>query len=101
PRTSSATPGEDRPRPQEAYAPGTHAVVRNDTTRHRAAREGRPRQTLSTRPTQRTLQRSHAAVFGGSTAMNVLLGHERTTKGKIRIPKESFRTHWHLIGGTG
>ena len=33
--------------------------------------------------------------------MNLLLGTERKTQKKIYIPKSSFDTHWHLIGGTG
>lgn len=32
---------------------------------------------------------------------NILLGHERKTGKEVRIPKKSFATHWHLIGGTG
>lgn len=30
-----------------------------------------------------------------------LLGHRQGTKEPVRIPKSSFDTHWHLIGGTG
>lgn len=31
----------------------------------------------------------------------VLLGTDRETGQKIYVPKKSFDTHWHLIGGTG
>jgi TraM recognition site of TraD and TraG len=31
----------------------------------------------------------------------ILLGHERDTRSAVRVPKKSFATHWHLIGGTG
>ncbi len=30
-----------------------------------------------------------------------LLGHRHGTKEPVRIPKGSFDTHWHMIGGTG
>jgi hypothetical protein len=30
-----------------------------------------------------------------------LFGHEHGTRKPFRIPKSSFPTHWHLIGGTG
>lgn len=30
-----------------------------------------------------------------------LLGHHHGTKSPVRIPRETFDTHWHLIGGTG
>lgn len=33
--------------------------------------------------------------------MKVLLGADRETGEKVYIPKRSFDTHWHLIGGTG
>lgn len=33
--------------------------------------------------------------------MKILLGHERDTGEKFHVPKKSFETHWHLIGGTG
>src|SRR5438270_7028061 len=32
---------------------------------------------------------------------NVLLGRDRVTGRKVHVPKKSFDTHWHLIGGTG
>jgi hypothetical protein len=31
----------------------------------------------------------------------ILLGTDRKTNREVRIPKEAFRTHFHLIGGTG
>ena len=31
----------------------------------------------------------------------ILLGHERTTKQPVYIPKNAFRTHFHIPGGTG
>lgn len=30
-----------------------------------------------------------------------LLGHRRGSKEPVRIPRSSFDTHWHMIGGTG
>ena len=33
--------------------------------------------------------------------MNVNLGQNRDTRKKVVIPKQSYQTHWHLIGGTG
>lgn len=33
--------------------------------------------------------------------MKILLGHDRSGAQKVYIPKRSFDTHWHLIGGTG
>ena len=32
---------------------------------------------------------------------SILIGHHHGTKEPLRIPKGSFDTHWHLIGGTG
>jgi hypothetical protein len=32
---------------------------------------------------------------------SLLLGHRHGTKSPVHIPKASFSTHWHLIGGTG
>lgn len=32
---------------------------------------------------------------------SILIGHRHGTKEPVRIPKGSFDTHWHLIGGTG
>ena len=32
---------------------------------------------------------------------NLVLGHERGTRKPVAVPKKSFATHWHLIGGTG
>ena len=31
----------------------------------------------------------------------VLLGTDRESGHKVYVPKKSFDTHWHLIGGTG
>ena len=33
--------------------------------------------------------------------MNVFLGHDKKTRQRVYLPKSSFETHWHLIGGTG
>ena len=33
--------------------------------------------------------------------MNVNLGQDRDTRKKVVIPKQSYQTQWHLIGGTG
>ena len=33
--------------------------------------------------------------------MSIFLGHERDGKRQLFLPERSFRTHWHLIGGTG
>lgn len=33
--------------------------------------------------------------------MNIFLGHDKKTGQKIHVPKKSFDTHWHLMGGTG
>src|SRR5919199_2878362 len=33
--------------------------------------------------------------------MKALLGTDRDTGAKVYVPKKSFDTHWHLIGGTG
>src|SRR2546422_1053502 len=33
--------------------------------------------------------------------MNIFLGHDKNTGQKIYLPKKSFDTLWHLIGGTG
>jgi len=33
--------------------------------------------------------------------VKILLGHDRATGKKLYVPKKSFATHWHLIGGTG
>jgi hypothetical protein len=33
--------------------------------------------------------------------MKALLGTDRDTGEKVYVPKKSFDTHWHLIGGTG
>lgn len=33
--------------------------------------------------------------------MKILLGHDRAGGQKVYVPKSSFKTHWHLIGGTG
>lgn len=32
---------------------------------------------------------------------SILLGHDSGSGSAIHIPKKSFETHWHLIGGTG
>ncbi len=32
---------------------------------------------------------------------NYLLGYQHGTRNAVRIPRSSFDTHWHLIGGTG
>ena len=32
---------------------------------------------------------------------SIFLGHDKQTGQKIHLPKISFDTHWHLIGGTG
>ncbi|MCA9124896.1 MAG: type IV secretion system DNA-binding domain-containing protein [Planctomycetaceae bacterium] len=32
---------------------------------------------------------------------SILLGHEKDAKREVRIPKNAFSTHFHLIGGTG
>jgi TraM recognition site of TraD and TraG len=32
---------------------------------------------------------------------NILLGFDHTNREAIRVPSDSFNTHWHLIGGTG
>lgn len=32
---------------------------------------------------------------------NILIGNDRTTRQPLYIPRDSFDTHWHLIGGTG
>ncbi len=32
---------------------------------------------------------------------SILLGTDRRTNEEVRIPKKAFRTHFHLIGGTG
>src|SRR5205085_10852532 len=52
-------------------------------------------------PAHGPLHRTRAAAPGGTQAVKVLLGLDRDTAEKVYVPKKSFDTHWHLIGGTG
>src|SRR5580692_4819895 len=38
---------------------------------------------------------------GGQAVKNILLGFDHTSFQPVRVPRDSFDTHWHLIGGTG
>src|SRR5207249_2435101 len=100
-RPHGRTPGESREARAAARLGRPGAVVPGGEVADRGARRGRPLEELPARQAPPAVHRTRAGAPGGPQTVKIILGADRDTGERVYVPKKSFDTHWHLIGGTG